>query len=109
MAISADIFAVLLRYFQSSIGNLIIRSIIAVEMTNSSATQNHVLFQPTSEQAKYGASGNLKKKSKGFCSFPSRLIISGFFVENKLFYSFNTVYCSLSCKQSYKKTCEAQS
>ena len=25
-------------------------------LTNSSSTQNHVVFQPTSEQAKYGAS-----------------------------------------------------
>ena len=30
-------------------------------LTNSSATQNHVVFQPTSEQAKYGASDTLKK------------------------------------------------
>ena len=32
--------------------------------------------------------------SKGFCSFLLRLIISEFFVEQKLcFDSFNTVYC----------------
>ena len=31
-------------------------SIIAVELTNSSAAQNIVVFQPTSEQAKYGTS-----------------------------------------------------
>ena len=30
-------------------------------MTNSSATQNHVVFQSQSEQAKYGASDILKK------------------------------------------------
>ena len=36
-------------------------SIIAAELTNSAATQNHVVFQPTSEQAKYGASITLKK------------------------------------------------
>ena len=41
--------------------NLLLWSIIAVELTNSSATQNHVVFQSTSEQAKYGASGILKK------------------------------------------------
>ena len=29
---------------------------IAVELTNSSTTQNHVVFQPICEQAKYGAS-----------------------------------------------------
>ena len=41
--------------------NVLLWSIIAVELTNSSATQNHVVFQPTSEQAKYGASDMLKK------------------------------------------------
>ena len=40
---------------------MLLRSIIAVELTNSSATQNQVAFQPTSEQAKYGASDILKK------------------------------------------------
>ena len=34
--------------------NMLLRSIITVELTNSSATQNHVIFQPTNEQAKYG-------------------------------------------------------
>ena len=43
------------------------------------------------------------KKSKGFCSFPLRLIIGGFFIDLKLCFD------SLSCKQSYKKTYEAQS
>ena len=41
--------------------NMLLWSIISVELTNSSATQNHVVFQPTSEQAKYGASDMLKK------------------------------------------------
>ena len=36
--------------------------------TNSSATQNHVVFQPTSEQAKYGVSGK-SKKSKASAVF----------------------------------------
>ena len=40
--------------------NMLLRSIIAVELINSSATQNHVVFQPTSEQARYGMSGILK-------------------------------------------------
>ena len=45
--------------------------------------------------------------SKGFCSFPLKLIISEVFFEQKLcFDSFNTVYRSLSYKQSYKKTYE---
>ena len=35
---------------------MLLWSIIAVELTNSSAAQNQVVFQPTSEQAKYGAS-----------------------------------------------------
>ena len=35
--------------------NVLLWSIMAVELTNSSAAQNHVIFQPTSEQAKYGA------------------------------------------------------
>ena len=39
---------------------MLLWSIIAVELTNSSATQKHVVFQPTSEQAKYGAFGILK-------------------------------------------------
>ena len=70
--------------------------LLSVELTNSSATQNHLIFQPTSEQAKYGVSGTFKKKSKGFCSFSLRLEISGFFVEWKLcFDCFNTVYCIL--------------
>ena len=30
-------------------------SIIAVELINSSDTQNHKVFQPTSEQVEYGA------------------------------------------------------
>ena len=41
--------------------NLVLWSIIAVQLTNSSATQNHVVFQSTSEQAKHGASDILKK------------------------------------------------
>ena len=36
--------------------NMLLRSIIAVELSNSSAAQNYVVFQSTSEQAKYGAS-----------------------------------------------------
>ena len=57
-------------------------NLIAIELTNSSTTQNPVVFQTTSEQAqaKYGASGK-SKKLKDFCSFPLSLIISGFFVE----------------------------
>ena len=31
---------------------MLLWSIIAVELTNSSASQNHVVFQPTSDQAK---------------------------------------------------------
>ena len=77
-----------------------------LNLTNSSATQNHVVFQPTSEQAKYGAS-NMLKKQKGFCSFPLRLKIGEFFVEKKLCFGFNTVYRSLTCEQRYKKTYEA--
>ena len=42
---------------------------IAVELTNSSAIQNHVVFQPTSEQAKYIASGILKRNQKAFAVF----------------------------------------
>ena len=38
--------------------------IIAVELTSSSETPNHVVFQPISEQAKYGASGILKRTRK---------------------------------------------
>ena len=41
--------------------NMLLWSIIAVELTNSSATQNHAVFQPTSEQAKYRGSGILKE------------------------------------------------
>ena len=59
--------------------NMLLWSIIAVELTNFSATQNHVVFQLASEQAKYGVSGILKRNQ--LCSFPLRLIISGFFVE----------------------------
>ena len=45
-----------------------------------------------------------RRTSKGCCSFPLRLIISGFFVEYKLrFDSFNAVYRSLSCKQIIRK------
>ena len=41
-----------------------------VELTNSSATQNQVVFQPASEQAKYGAFGVLKRKQrKAFAVF----------------------------------------
>ena len=62
-----------------------------------------MIFQPTSEQAKYGAS-DILKKSKVFYSFPLRLIISDFFIVWKLcFDSFNTVYRSLSCKQRHTK------
>ena len=50
-------------------------AIIAVELTNSSATQNYVVFQPASEQPKCGASGILKRNLKGLCSSPLRLII----------------------------------
>ena len=32
--------------------NMLLWSIIAVELTNSSTTQHHVVFQPTSEQPK---------------------------------------------------------
>ena len=39
------------------------------ELTSSSATQNHVVFQPTSEQAKYGVSGILKRNRKAFAVF----------------------------------------
>ena len=35
---------------------MLVWSIIAVELTNSYAAQNHLVFQPTSEQAKYGES-----------------------------------------------------
>ena len=49
--------------------NMLLRSIIAVELTNSSATQNHVVFQPTSEQAKYGAYGILKRNQKASAVF----------------------------------------
>ena len=45
------------------------RSIIAVELTNSSVTKNYMVFQPTSEQAKYGASGILKRNGKAFAVF----------------------------------------
>ena len=41
--------------------NTLLQSIIALELINSSTTQNHVVFQPTSEQAKYG---HLKKIEK---------------------------------------------
>ena len=44
-------------------------STIAVELTNSFTAQNHVVFQPTSEQAKYGASGILKRNQKTFVVF----------------------------------------
>ena len=40
---------------------MLLWSIIAVELTNSSTTQNHMVFQPTSEQAKYSAFDMLKK------------------------------------------------
>ena len=46
--------------------NMLLWSIIAVELTNSSASQNHVVFQPTIEQAKYGASGILKEIKRLF-------------------------------------------
>ena len=46
--------------------NMLLLSIVVIELTNSSATQNHVVFQPTSEQAKYGASGILKRNRKAF-------------------------------------------
>ena len=49
--------------------NMLLLSIIAVELTNSSATQTHMVFQPTSEQAKYGASGILKRNQKAFAVF----------------------------------------
>ena len=41
-------------------------AVIAVELTNSSTTQNHMVFQPTSEQTKYGASDILKKLQFSF-------------------------------------------
>ena len=41
-------------------------SLIALELTNSSATQNHIVFQPTSQQAKYGVSDILKKLQFSF-------------------------------------------
>ena len=44
--------------------NMLLRSVITVELTNSSATQNHVVFQPTSEQAEYGASDISKRNEK---------------------------------------------
>ena len=40
--------------------SMLLWSVIAVELTNSSAAQNYVVFQPTSEQAKNGAS-DIKK------------------------------------------------
>ena len=40
---------------------MLLWSIVAVELTNSWATQNQVVFQPTSEQAKYGVSGILER------------------------------------------------
>ena len=43
--------------------NLLLWSIIAVELTNSSTTQNHVVFQSTSEQANHGMFDILKKFS----------------------------------------------
>ena len=46
--------------------------VIAVELTNSSATENHVVFQPTSEQAKYGSSGILKEIER-FLQFSSEI------------------------------------
>ena len=55
--------------------------LLSAELTNSSASQNYVGFQPTNEQAKYGAYGILKRNRKGFCSFPLREIDSEFFVE----------------------------
>ena len=49
--------------------NMLLWSIIVVELTNSSSTQNqHVVFQPTSEQAKYGAFGILKRNRKAFAA-----------------------------------------
>ena len=49
--------------------NMLLGSIIVFELTNSSATQNHVVFQPTSEQDKYGAPGILTRNSKAFAVF----------------------------------------
>ena len=42
---------------------------IAVELTNSSAAQNHVVFQRLSGQAKYGTSGILTRNRKAFAVF----------------------------------------
>ena len=56
--------------------NMLLRSIIAVKLTNYPATQNHVVLQPTSEQAKYGVSGILKRNGKAFADK-----LSGFFAE----------------------------
>ena len=71
---------------------MLLCSFIAVDLTNSSAAQNHVVFQPTTERAKYGMSDI------------ERLLQFSFEV---CFDSFNTVYRSLLCEQSYKKTYEA--
>ena len=49
--------------------NMLLWFIIAVELTNFLATQNNMVFQPTSEQAKYGASGILKRNQKAFAVF----------------------------------------
>ena len=48
--------------------NTLLWSIIAVELTNSSETQNHMVFQSTSEQATYGASDILRNR-KTFAVF----------------------------------------
>ena len=41
--------------------NMLLWSIITFELTSSSATQNHMVLQPISEQAIYGDSGILKR------------------------------------------------
>ena len=77
--------------------------------TKSNVEMSRVLGLATDWCARNSAI-QCKKKWKGFCSFPMRLIISGVFVERKIcFDSFYAVYRSLSCKQSYKKAYEAQS
>ena len=48
---------------------MLLWSVIAAELTNFSATQNHVVFQPTSEQAKYGVSGILNRNRKAFAVY----------------------------------------
>ena len=66
---ATTIFLQLRHFLLDVFQEVCVRSIIAVKLTNSSATQNHVVFQPTSEQDKYGTSGILKRNQKRLLQF----------------------------------------